>query len=115
MDDDELRELAWRYGSAAAPPWTVAERADGRGYIVRSSGGNDIIAIKHYSPTLAAAIADVIAHCHEDVGELLAEVRQLRAELRWTEQRANIGYGFADVDSEERQRYLDAASWERES
>jgi hypothetical protein len=81
MGEDELEAIGKRYGSRGVPPWVVTERADGRGYLVRSSGGNDIIAIKHYSPTIAAAVADIIAHCHEDVSTLLRENERLRAAL----------------------------------
>lgn len=72
-----LAEISMRYGSRAVPPWYVHELVDGRGYTVTSAGGNEIIAIKHYSPTIAASVADVIEHCHEDIGFLLGEVARV--------------------------------------
>lgn len=73
LTEEQRAEIDERYGSKLAGPWTF-HKPDGRGYIVRSYGGNDIIAIKHYSPVIAESIVEALIHFQDDIGLLLADI-----------------------------------------
>lgn len=84
MTDERLDEIQERADAATPGPWRMSEYDPAEVWADRDPAGWDAFFIATTDRNMGdpnIADAEFIAHSREDVGELLAEVRRLRAEL----------------------------------